>query len=244
MGGMGNNMFQIATAVAYSLRHNMPYCISQKIIHPHYPANNNNTYNFPNVKYCDAELNLPIYIEPHYHYSEIPYMPDVCLQGYFQSYKYFNDYKDEIIKLFGFNDIEAKEKVCAVHVRRTDYLIWADHHPPVTPVYLFKAIVFMIDSGYRKFKMFSDDIEWCKRVGGSFDFKDVETEYSEGNDELTDLREMASCASIVTANSSFSWFGAYFNPNPEKIVIHPRAWFGEALNHKTDDLYLPNAIII
>lgn len=246
MGGMGNNMFQIATAVAYSLRYNMPYCISKKVVHPHYPAINNNTYNFPNVKYCDEELNLPIYTEPHYHYSEIPYMPDVCLNGYFQSWRYFNNYKDEIIKLFGFDDIETRKGVCSIHVRRGDYLDYPNHHPVASMMYLREAASFMWGKGYRNFKIFSDDMEWAKSYFENeiIYFRYIDIEYSEGKSEVDDLRDMASCESNTTANSSFSWWGAYINPNPEKKIVMPSRWFGSELNHNTKDLYLPGAIII
>lgn len=247
IGGIGNQLFIMATILAYSLKHNMDYCLPRKVHQPHYPTDKDHSYNFPNAKYCDTELNLPIYTEPHYHYSEIPYMPDVCLNGYFQSYKYFNNYKDEIIKLFGFDDIETKELVCSIHVRRGDYLDYSNHHPPINEKYLIQAMRELYRRNYEPtFKFYSDDIEWCKQFTNSPFIKNYEKfEYSEGKSELDDLRGMASCEHNITANSSFSWWSAYINPNPKKKIVMPSAWFGSELsNNNVKDLYLPEAIII
>lgn len=244
MGGCGNNCFQIATTIAYAQKWGMDYYIPTKVINPHHKENTSPHF-FKNINYSDRELNLPIYREKDFTYEEIPYMKHLCLSGYWQSYLYFNDYREEIIKAFGFDDIQTEKGVCSIHLRRTDYLLYPTMHPVVSPIYLTVAITIMIEKGFSKFKVFSDDIEYCKTFfGNDLLFGDLEFEFSEGKTEIEDLRLMASCESSITANSSFSWWGAYLNPNPNKKVIMPKRWFGEAAKHQTDDLYLPNSIII
>ncbi len=218
-GRLGNNLFQYAAAIGLSIRDNVPYCI------PLNTANNNvwKPYRFPGVNYCDKELSGFIYKEPEHSYREIPkFDEDVTLEGYWQSEKYFSHCRPEIIKAFGFDDIETVNDVCSIHVRRGDYLLLPTKHPTVTPVYLTKAIMYMVEKGYRKFKVFSDDIPYCRNFfGNEILFGDLDFEFSEGKSEIEDLREMAACGSNIIANSSFSWWGAWLSPNPNKKIICP-----------------------
>ena len=87
--------------------------------------------------------------------------------------------------------------------------------------------------GADKFLVFSDDMRWCKAhfTGNNFEF-------SEGNLPHVDLGLMIGCEHHITANSSFSWWGAWLDPNLQKTVVSPKQWFGSAMtsSHPIDDL--------
>ena len=72
-----------------------------------------------------------------------------------------------------------------------------------------------------EFFIFSDDIEWVKE---NIDF-DCKVNYVKGNNpNYEELRLMYSCKHFIISNSSFSWWGAWLNTNPEKIVVAPKEW--------------------
>lgn len=138
-----------------------------------------------------------------------------------------------------------KKEYCSVHVRRDDYLQQSEYHPPVSVDYLYIAmrLIWSEDSEII-FRVFSDDIWWCKETFAEPEFDDFKIEYSEGTHEMEELEKMSCCSHNICANSAFSWWAAYLNQNPNKIVVMPEKWFGVALKHNTSDLYLPNAIIL
>lgn len=242
IGGLGNQLFISATVLAYSLKHNMDYCIPRKVHQPHYPTTKDHSYNFQNIKYCDAELNLPIYTEPHYHYSEIPYMPNVCLNGYFQSWRYFHEYREEILKAFDIPYMREGPNSCSIHVRRGDYLLYPNHHPVISNEYLDEAQIYMMNKGVKYFLVFSDDIEWCKISIPQFN--DCDYYFMEGNTGIEDLQLASECENSIGSNSSFSWWIYYLNKNKNKIGIFPSKWFGPELPNSISDLLPPECVVL
>ncbi len=153
---------------------------------------------------------------------QIAFMIDFATQKktdiWFQDEKWFARVKDKVRKMFS-SGITGDINRVSIHVRRGDYVT-----PPHNTFYYNltgteyyqKAIAQFPDE---KFLVFSDDIEWCKTyfLGDRFEF-------SEGKTEVDDMNLMASCKHNIIANSSFSWWGAWLNPNPNKIVIAPKLW--------------------
>ena len=162
---------------------------------------------------------------------------DIYLDGYWQNENYFKDIRDEILKDFTLKqDIskEAKEylnqiknsKSISLHVRRGDY-IQNSHTNKVHGVcdldYYKMAITYILQKVDNPiFFIFSDDINWCKKI---FDFLENKIFVDKTKSAIEDLELMKNCTHNIIANSTFSWWGAWLNENKNKIVIGPNQWF-------------------
>lgn len=229
IGRMGNQAFILANLIAYSRKHGQQYCIPKTTIAPHLWQNY-----FEYISHgCETHLKNPVFIkEKEHHYQELPAPSgnfDYIMEGYWQSYKYFDFCIEEIRTLFDMNT--SVITACAVHVRRCDYVTeFPDKHPAVTAEYLDRAIAkVQYMKGNTTFMFFSDDMEWVKEY-----LKDKSFPYVlMSNSVNEDFRLMTCCLDQIISNSSFSWWAAYLNNNPHKIVITPHEdnWFGPGNSH-------------
>lgn len=140
-------------------------------------------------------------------------IPDV----YVQDPKYFEKYSDKIKQLFG--EGIGYLPFVGIHVRRGDY-VGSDFHTDLSKTdYYERATALFPDEN---FLIFSDDTRWCRDH-----FIGKQYEIFEGEDEIEDFNMLASCKSQIIANSSYSWWAAYLNPNHGKRVIAPKEenWF-------------------
>lgn len=185
------------------------------------------------------------YDEPEHPYTAIPYKPNMRMHGYFQSEKYFKHHKDEILAIF-----EPKKEILdyidqkygallnqtvtvAIHVRTYTRPVW--DAPNCFPLngreYIQQAMTFFpADATY---VVCSDNIEWCKE-----NLSDLapNMHFIEGEKYYYDFYIMSLCTHNIISNSTFSWWSAYLNKNPNKIVIAPKKWFNESLGKDTRDL--------
>jgi hypothetical protein len=234
-GGLGNKLFQIATAYAYSLNYNYEFELYENLYIPcHHPSIDSYKNNiFSKIKISKTNDQFYKYDEPSFCYNEIPKFNDnLILHGYFQSEKYFIKHEKEIKKIFNFNceliekySNELNQKNCSIHVRRGDYLNLQNYHPIQSLEYYKKAISFFDKDTL--FFIFSDDIEWCKK---EFTYETVGVKnfiFISGNNSQDDLLLMSKCQNNIIANSSFSWWAAWLNENLNKKVICPQNWFSE-----------------
>lgn len=245
-GGLGNFMFQIAAAYAYGKRFGKKAGFSaqqSRGVHKPILEYEKNVLKGVDLWYIASGPQRHI-VESGFHYGELKDLPDdnVALSGYFQSEKYFKGYENEIRNLFMSYDVNLNDEIkniletqntCSIHVRRGDYLKLPNHHPTQNMNYYMKAIKQMPKDSI--FLIFSDDIAWCKE-----NFPDLPEKFIfvEGNKDYEDLYIMSHCKNNIICNSTFSWWGAWLNNNPDKKVIAPSKWFGSALEgHNTDDLY-------
>lgn len=232
MGRLGNQMFQIAATIGYSNKHDIPYWIPRRSMAEHiWPAYFKHFPKEPEqfVKYVE-------YKEPNHHYDEIPKWTNVILEGFFQSEKYFKDYRQNIIDAFQV-PYKKLDGFVSIHIRRGDYLQYADKHPPVTYEYISEAVKYFIDLGYSSFVVCSDDIQWCRKNLKPLELFGAIFSFSNEKEPMADIALMSCCEHNIIANSSFSWWAGWLNQNTEKIVIAPEQWFGPGNEHlNTKDL--------
>lgn len=172
---------------------------------------------------------------------------DCYLHGYWQSEKYFDDYADEIKKVLSFSHkIDDKNlqilsairngSSISVHVRRGDYL------------HKSNKILNCLDLGYyleglkiltgkipdSKIFIFSDDTDWVRTNLIQHVPNAQIITHNTGENSHLDMMLMRSASHNIIANSSFSWWGAWLNPNKDKIVISPKNWFRGPTNKCAD----------
>jgi hypothetical protein len=179
------------------------------------------------------------------------------IAGGFQSYKYFDKHRNILVKeLVPKNDLAGKNEEFAahisscnsvsLHVRRGDYVFDEKTHRKhgVLPLDYYKRAVDIIKRKIEDpvFFVFSDDKEWVKE-NLKFNCQTVFVDHNGAESGHEDMRLMSLCKSNITANSSFSWWGAYLNSNPEKNVIAPEKWLADK-KVNLDDLIPKNWLVI
>lgn len=165
----------------------------------------------------------------------------VYLKGYFQSYQYLVGCEDLVRELFSF-PIDTLDEInrallikiksinsIAVHVRRGDYVseeITAQYHGSCSLNYYLQAIK-LLTSENKDFTLvfFSDDSDWVKEQFKDLGYSNIIVDHNKGVDSWKDMLLMSCCHHNIIANSSFSWWSAWLNVNPDKIVIAPNKWF-------------------
>lgn len=172
---------------------------------------------------------------------------DYYYNGYWADHRYFDNCTDELFKEFSLKtplddknrmlleDNKAKY-VCSLHVRRGDYLNTPEYRGICDLNYYKQAIDIVISKVNKpiRFFVFSNDISWCKdNLLNSFGNNDVVyVDWNKGNDSYKDMYLMSRCNANIIANSSFSWWGAYLNQTPDKIVISPLKYKNKDMGFK------------
>lgn len=164
------------------------------------------------------------------YYEEFLSSGDAYYAGVFGNSCYFDAYRRELLHAFSLKDVmpEPNQAVLqeikntnsvSLHIRRGDYvkLGWVCNLD-----YYYQAINYItsrVEDAH--FYIFSDDMNWVKenlKIEPSHTFVDINS----GSTSYCDLELMKNCRHNITANSTFSWWAAYLNPNPHKIVLAPK----------------------
>ena len=189
-------------------------------------------------------------VEPHFQYWDGLKLvsKSAYLTGYWQSEKYFKPIESLIREDFIFKrpmssenqriaDEIAQCNAVSLHIRRGDYVQNATTlsiHGVCSLDYYRAAIQYITERVIQpKFFIFSDDIAWVMdslSVGYPYQYVDI----NHAVESYNDMRLMSLCQHNIIANSSFSWWGAWLNSNPEKVVIAPKRWF--AVDRDISDL--------
>lgn len=252
--GLGNQLFQYAFGrrLAYELNVPLKLDISwfiQNSSRKYYLKYFNIIENFASKNEIDT-IKQTSYLKEQNHqfmpnFLNVP--PNVYVEGYWQSEKYFKAIEEIIRKEFSlrYHQNEANQKMAekikdcqavSLHIRRGDYL-YSPQHYVCSIDYYYKA-VNQITANLQSphFFIFSDDWQW---VQTNFKLSYPVTYVTLNNEEhcYEDLRLISLCKYHITANSTFSWWGSWLSDNPNKVVITPKHWlkndylFPEWYNH-------------
>jgi hypothetical protein len=238
-GGIGNQLFQIATGYAYSKKYDKELVINASNWHGHQGIHSLKYKDtiFKNFKYGIPVTRDIIGIhEQELKYSELEFkLGNVALNGYFQSLKYFDDYKAEFISKLCLPTVKTSilgNKTVAFHIRRGDYLKFSNVHYVCDTNHFNKMFETFDDY---TINVFTDSPEHVLKEFEQYNFNLIQT-----SSELNDLTLMSLHDNIVCSNSSFSWWASILGSEKNKIIV-PSRWFND---RECDDIYYDGMIKI
>ena len=280
-GGLGNQLFQIFTTIAYALKYSKAFFF----------LNNNQLISGSTIRYTYWETflsclkpflkdmnNIPqlMFInEPSFNYNKLPENLEknmsTLLVGYFQSPLYFDRYKKQICKLIkiDFKQMIIKQRfinlftnkiLISLHFRLGDYKKYPNIYPILGEKYYSNAITHILSE--LNVSETNDNLIYtvhnynvaitCLYFCEVEDLNEVEDniknlqflfpliKFERANPLLEDWEQMllmSLCNHNIIANSTFSWWGAYLNDNPGKIVCYPEHWFMPEVKKDVTDLF-------
>ena len=262
-GGLGNQLFQIFAVIAYSLKHSQPFKFVYTDMVPSLTPRHSYWESFlKSLKFFTINeypsTNTKIVRCPDMDYRELPASSSehTIFDGYFQSYKYFEERQNDIFRLI---QLEKQKTEClskhygvglkntiSMHFRLGDYKNLSHFHPIMGFNYYKNALTSILSScQYQKWKVIyfceaEDNNDVLNIINGLAEVFPL-LAFEKASDQMADWEQvlvMSGCTHNIIANSSFSWFGAYFNSNKDKIVCYPNVWFcGSGSNIRVDDLF-------
>jgi len=256
-GGLGNQMFMIATTYALALD-NEDECGFRFFKRKHYITSSGrdaNTYKatiYSKLKALSPEWVPEIRYDEPDTYKPIPYHKNMLLNGYLCWPQYFNHRRRDIIELFKNRGIIAGiqgkfENSVAMHIRRGNYIYLPTIHPILEKAYYVRALKYIeskakVDVIY----VFTEntvpkarDLEWCMK-----NLHHKKIVFVQGNPDYIDFYMMSMCTHHIIANSSFSWWSSYLCENENKIICSPKVWHGKAFDVLPSAFFCDNWILI
>jgi hypothetical protein len=210
-------------------------------------------------------LGLPMIMINEHHYQEIPSCPAdqmFRLHGYLQSYKYFEKHQELIYSLIQLSQqiqtaysrygtiFDENKYNIGLHIRLGDYVNLQDFHSVLSPVYYIRALKYVQDNNKDtrpiRVIMYAERSEY-NNVENTL--RTLEQHYptmefvilTECMQDWEEMLLMSCCDANIIANSTYSWWSAYFNNKPNKIVCYPTYWFGPALSYNSLNDMFPSS---
>jgi len=259
-GGLGNQLFQIFTLLSYvyTYKLNSFYILHTDVIgnRPSYwntifiklqswlrksHYKNMIVFNESQFTKFDSDTIRKIFTKNH-----------IILDGYFQNYKYFENGYDIIYKLLDINtrcmQVSSKypydyKHTTSIHFRYGDYKLLRDHFNILEYIYYYNAILYILNNeppivitnNILIFYETSDYIQISEIVNAlkknsimsTLNFIYIDTNIP----DYDQMFIMSNCKNNIIANSTFSWWGAYFNVNPDPIICYPSVWYRDKLSY-------------
>jgi hypothetical protein len=244
MGGLGNQLFQVAAAMSLALDVQDDFGINHEICYTPNQGNVSSKYSSTFFKLIPSiskeQMPTRVYHEPTFRFTPLIKERDQMIFGYFQSEKYFLPYKQRVLDTFtpsqselGFVSYKLQNRrggkqLVSVHIRRGDYLKFSHHHY-VQSVDYYKAAMAQFPDAL--FLIISDDLDWAKQ-----NIKGDNVIYSPFENEVNDFYAMVCCDHNIISNSTFSWWAAYLNQHEGRTVIAPKNWYNELAGVDIADL--------
>ncbi len=183
----------------------------------------------------------------------------IYLDGYWQNYKYYTNINNgflnevtlineaELSQYNVYSTIKQDKQSVSIHIRRGDYITDKDANKMMGVLsldYYNRAVAYIRNHlSDPRFYVFSDDLNWAAdnlKLDGLVELVDI----ANGEKDYIELDLMSKCRNNIIANSTFSWWGAFINKNPAKIVIGPKKWVPAPEINAEIDLLFPEWIKI
>jgi len=268
MGGLGNQLFQIFTTIAYAIKskNKFEFLNIDKLGSGSTTIRTTywNTFLYNLKPFLIQDLPQPIHVirEKDFTYNELPIgemiNKNTMIYGYFQSYKYFQQHYELIYRMLGIekkkNELLTKleltkdllENSCSMHFRIGDYKKIQHVHPLATYDYYERSLTYLQkkipDKNFNIYYFCEEnDLEDVLEIVIPLTNKFPNYVFERGFKEVADWEQMllmSCCHHNIIANSSFSWWSASMNTWANKIICYPSVWFGPDINHDLKDLHL------
>lgn len=225
MGGLGNQLFQVAAVFGFSKTKKELCVLDSRVVQPnaHSKINYLETI-FSRFLTYSAEYYTHRYFEKQIHRFDS--YDDVLSQhtlytGYFQHYKYIEPYLEEFKKLLVLPETEPTESFF-IHFRCGDYINHPDHYVDLSRYYQRCLERLDITHPNVVYSVFSNDIELARKFFKETNKANRKFVFVEETNELISLSKMVNCKlGGICANSTFSWWAGVLNSNPDKLVFFP-----------------------